>query len=439
MLLAMRAVAGTAILLSIACCSNMRISDSGSNASFGWAPEPLPLAVGVLDTDEGPVFTDKSGMTLYVSKVDKPGQSECKIRWVEDSNSHSLFKINSRYPAPPCTQQWHPLIAGADAKAVGDWSIITRPEGTKQWAYHGFPVHTSYLDFLPGDVNGSVNTFGSQGEWRPLSPKPQLPPGIQLAMQSGVGLIATMQGKALYSFPPNASTKSTRSAEWQPLRASELTAALGAWSVTALSDGSKQWAYRGQPLYMYDGDVGQGEIKGFGVDQARPVILYPTPAPPGDSGISIKRVLFGDVYVSSKGMTLYDFTCRMRAPGTTALGGTFLCSSWSDDPGFREQYCPAPDKCSEMWRPLQAPANARPRGGTWSVAIIPDPAQYPLRWVPDNGTTALSPRAIKVWTHKGRPVYTSSADQQPGDFNAHNINSISGERWLAVLAGTEER
>jgi predicted lipoprotein with Yx(FWY)xxD motif len=394
------------------------------------------------------MFTDKSGMTLYTSKTDRPGHSECKVTWIEDSNFQPLFKVGSQYPVPPCTQQWPPLIAGPGAKQIGDWSIITRPEGAKQWAYHGFPVHTSYLDFLPGDANAAASTFESMGNWKPVAPQTLLPPGIQLVTQTGVGLIATMQGKALYTFPPN--THETKfdssgsgcvaqcSPAWHPLRASELTAALGAWTVKLLPDGSHQWALGGQPLYMYDGDVGSGQINGFDVDQARPVILYPTPAPPVASGISIKRILFGDVYVSSKGMTLYAFTCRMRAPGTMALGGTFLCGNWRDDPGFREQYCPAPDRCGEMWRPLQAPANARPHGGTWSVAIIPDPVRYPLRWVPDFGKAALDPHAIKVWTYKGRPMYASVTDQQPGDFNAHNINSVDGERWLAILAGAAE-
>jgi predicted lipoprotein with Yx(FWY)xxD motif len=53
-------------------------------------------------------------------------------------------------------------MAGADAKATGDWSVVTRDDGTKQWAYNGKPLYLWVKDQKPGDRTGD----GVQGVWR---------------------------------------------------------------------------------------------------------------------------------------------------------------------------------------------------------------------------------------------------------------------------------
>jgi predicted lipoprotein with Yx(FWY)xxD motif len=54
----------------------------------------------------------------------------------------------------PCAANWPPLMAGADAKASGDWAIVTRDDGAKQWAYKGKPVYLWAKDQKPGDKTG---------------------------------------------------------------------------------------------------------------------------------------------------------------------------------------------------------------------------------------------------------------------------------------------
>ena len=54
----------------------------------------------------------------------------------------------------PCATNWPPLTAQADAKATGDWSIVTRDDGTKQWAYKGRPLYDWTKDTKPGDKTG---------------------------------------------------------------------------------------------------------------------------------------------------------------------------------------------------------------------------------------------------------------------------------------------
>lgn len=47
-----------------------------------------------------------------------------------------------------------PVTAAADAKASGDLSVITRDDGSKQWAYKGKPVYLYAKDAKPGDKTG---------------------------------------------------------------------------------------------------------------------------------------------------------------------------------------------------------------------------------------------------------------------------------------------
>ncbi|HEX7465002.1 MAG TPA: hypothetical protein VF309_00070 [Usitatibacter sp.] len=79
------------------------------------------------------VLANDAGMTLYTFDKDAAGKSACN---------------------GPCAGNWPPLMATADAKASGDWSIVTRDDGGKQWAYKGKPLYTWSKDAKPGDKTG---------------------------------------------------------------------------------------------------------------------------------------------------------------------------------------------------------------------------------------------------------------------------------------------
>src|SRR5689334_25370662 len=71
--------------------------------------------VTVRTTSLGPTLVDAKGMTLYTWGNDTiPGKSACN---------------------GGCATNWIPLMAAADATPGGDWTIITRDDNTKQWAY----------------------------------------------------------------------------------------------------------------------------------------------------------------------------------------------------------------------------------------------------------------------------------------------------------------
>ena len=53
-----------------------------------------------------------------------------------------------------CATNWPPLMAPANAAPIGDWSVVMRDDGSKQWAYKGRPLYHWAKDTKPGDMTG---------------------------------------------------------------------------------------------------------------------------------------------------------------------------------------------------------------------------------------------------------------------------------------------
>ena len=71
-------------------------------------------------------LNDSSGKPIYTFARDTaPGKSACN---------------------GPCATAWPPMMASGDAKDMGDWTVITRDDGGKQWAYKGKPLYTYAKD-----------------------------------------------------------------------------------------------------------------------------------------------------------------------------------------------------------------------------------------------------------------------------------------------------
>jgi len=65
-----------------------------------------------------------------------------------------------------CATNWPPLIAPAGAQPIGSWSVVTRDDGSKQWAYQGKPLYYWLKDGKPGDATGD----GVGNAWRVAKP-----------------------------------------------------------------------------------------------------------------------------------------------------------------------------------------------------------------------------------------------------------------------------
>ncbi|MEL7373687.1 MAG: hypothetical protein AAGJ36_04430, partial [Pseudomonadota bacterium] len=51
-------------------------------------------------------------------------------------------------------------------------------------------------------------------------------------------------------------------ATWPPLYAEADDTPLGAWNIIDRSDGSRQWTYRGDPVYFFVGDASPEDVNG---------------------------------------------------------------------------------------------------------------------------------------------------------------------------------
>lgn len=65
-----------------------------------------------------------------------------------------------------CATNWPPLMAADTDKADGAWTIVTRDDGKKQFAYKGKPVYYWIKDTKAGDKTGD----GMGGNWHVVKP-----------------------------------------------------------------------------------------------------------------------------------------------------------------------------------------------------------------------------------------------------------------------------
>ena len=114
--------AGLVAALVLCACTSM-----GMHGAYGM-DDAMPAKRAADGT-----LTNAAGMTLYTFDKDAPGKSACN---------------------GPCAANWPPLMAAGDARAEGDWSIITRDDGTKQWAWKGKALYAWSKDQKPGDKTG---------------------------------------------------------------------------------------------------------------------------------------------------------------------------------------------------------------------------------------------------------------------------------------------
>jgi predicted lipoprotein with Yx(FWY)xxD motif len=84
---------------------------------------------------DGDALVDASGMTLYTYDRDSLGKSACTAQ---------------------CAANWPPLVAPSGAKPAGDYTILLRDDGRRQWAYKGRPLYVRSKDVKPGDQGGEA-------------------------------------------------------------------------------------------------------------------------------------------------------------------------------------------------------------------------------------------------------------------------------------------
>jgi predicted lipoprotein with Yx(FWY)xxD motif len=80
------------------------------------------------------------------------------------------------------------------------------------------------------------------------------------------GVMASKEGKTLYTFDKDAAGKSNCdggcATAWPPFTVANPALAGGDFSIIKRDDGASQWAFQGKPLYFFAGDAKAGDVNG---------------------------------------------------------------------------------------------------------------------------------------------------------------------------------
>ena len=249
---------------------------------------PMPPGFQVESTElEGPVFADANGRTIYTWPSHKQrngysGETQGNPACYDEVLTVTAG-LMSPYPPgillpeldsrPSCTDLWPPVFADEDARALDNWTIIDRKDGSRQWAYDEQPLYTSVRDSEAGDVlGGTTRRYGgdSPANRIPLAPPSKVPPGFAVKTTTVGRLLTNDNNYSVYAYEADRSDASLCDLEctrtWKPVPAPALARATGEWSTLERSPGVRQWVFRGKPLYTYVLDQHSWSQEGSDVD-----------------------------------------------------------------------------------------------------------------------------------------------------------------------------
>ncbi|MEJ0035355.1 MAG: hypothetical protein WDO68_04635 [Gammaproteobacteria bacterium] len=338
------------------------------------------------------------GETLFFSDADSPDVSNCTTA---------------------CSEEFPPLTARTGAKPFGDWSLIKRRDGGKQWAYQKRPLYRWSKETIPGEVATNVGlretaeaklAEGAKRAGNLMPPEgwqvARFTPWLAMALPDGINVdfipaaqtvvLKDFNGFTLYAFEGKADRDGQSCGDdgcrvqWAPVVAAAIAGPIGDFSIVTRKDGSKQWAYKKQPLYRYSGDLLPGDALGAAVDKRWTLAALTRSFRP--AGVAIKSIEgYGNMWALN-GMTLYGGHAFYKLWGGRNLRDGFR-DSYARGKRLGTAACVSA-RCQDEWIPFSAPADAI-ANGFWEP------------FTRDDGT--------RQWAYKGFALYTKKTDGRPQD------------------------
>ncbi|MCU0757721.1 MAG: hypothetical protein MUF07_00780 [Steroidobacteraceae bacterium] len=363
-------------------------------AAAGSPPaEPAPAGAGA---GAGVVSADARGEVPAGLRLRPVGDEEI----LTDERGHSLYTTdedatpNVSTCVDACAKAWPPAAAPSGAAPAGDFTLVQRADGSRQWAYRGKPLYSFAREEYPGGIFGD----GVANRWRLAFRALRTPPGIGV-MKAPMGrILVNERGQPLFTPAAGSATAGKGCdakclVEWSPVQAPALAREQGNWSLVARPDGTRQWAYRRQPLYAFRADRRVSDLKGFEPRHEgwQPIVVQPElPAP---AWATLVKTDVGQVFADAKGLTVYAFN------GDLEKIKRLMC----------DEAC-----LQRAWTRLEADADSAPVGD-WSVKKAPDGKRY--------------------WAYRGAPLYRFHQDRAPGEVLGNQFAASAGifGNWSPIV------
>jgi predicted lipoprotein with Yx(FWY)xxD motif len=202
-----------------------------------------------------------------------------------------------------CTVRWEPLMAPAIAREIGEWTILERGPGERQWAFRDQPLYTHRLD----TENWSQEGSDEAGWYNVFTQRVPEPPPVFRAQDTIAGqVLADARGHTVYVYhcgedsqdqlacdhPDDtqvyrlaicgggdaavcaerwpyieaATDEQSDSRAWQPRW---IDPATGRFAQATDPGALRVWTYRERPLYTYFLDEDAGDVHGSGTGEWR--------------------------------------------------------------------------------------------------------------------------------------------------------------------------
>jgi predicted lipoprotein with Yx(FWY)xxD motif len=304
-----------------------------------------------------------------------------------------------------CLTRWRPAPASAQAQPLGDWTIVARSDGARQWAFRDKPVYTFlkekefkdnvhfyYTRETPGrvqqvagtGVDGAVVAEADPGD------RMKLPIGVRVVENltaPGMILASGPISAPIYTYTGTAAEERGLPREFRPYPASMADQPLGEFNIRTLPDGLRQWTFRNQPLFTFDGDIEPRMVNGPAAAKGMvPAVVFRFYTPP-EIVVRHDERSRGLLTEAKTGNLLY---VRDRLAGG---GGRFGPERLDPLVGKAIGITGCDRACEKEWKPLIAPKDAQPRGH-WTLYDRPD------------GTKQWAYRTYALYTHPSDPKDT---------------------------------
>lgn len=286
-----------------------------------WAFDEQPLYTSVYDRKPGDVIggitTDYSGdapayrVPLKPPSRVPPGfavKTSALGRLLTTHENNSVYAYDGDTATSiacreDCLSNFKPLIAPELARPKGEWSIVERSPGVRQWVFRGRPLYTYVLDQRSWSQEGS-DVRGWENVYVQLAPEP---PGVFTVQATIAGnVLADAYGMTIYTYQcgddsidqlscdhPNdtqvyrlamcgggdpvkcqehwpyvlaGDSEIGDSRTWSVVRIDPQT---GHFATPEQKDALRVWAYRDRPVYTYGLDKRPGDLRGDGTGEWR--------------------------------------------------------------------------------------------------------------------------------------------------------------------------